>query len=172
STDTDHPQNYTTTDKSITSEEEEEEHHNVFDLVVGAISNLKETISNLGSSGEKPISLESPLNLSDKSMINIPPSNDLDNEKKQQTFIESVKEIVDKIHQTILPTEEQIIRTPQQSLISNYSSISNQSQPTDTQGDHLSSIHQTSIDNYKQQYVFENKPSYKNLQVLYDNYPW
>ncbi|CAF3726740.1 unnamed protein product [Rotaria sordida] len=171
STDTDHPQNYTTTDKSITSEEEEE-HHNVFDLVVGAISNLKETISNLGSSGEKPISLESPLNLSDKSMINIPPSNDLDNEKKQQTVIQSVKEIVDKIHQTILPTEEQIIRTPQQSLISNYSSISNQSQPTDTQGDHLSSIHQTSIDNYKQQYVFENKPSYKNLQVLYDNYPW
>ncbi|CAF3936497.1 unnamed protein product [Rotaria sordida] len=171
STDTDHPQNYTTTDKSITSEEEEE-HHNVFDLVVGAISNLKETISNLGSSGEKPISLESPLNLSDKSMINIPPSNDLDNEKKQQTFIESVKEIVDKIHQTILPTDEQIIRTPQQSLISNYSSISNQSQPIDTQGDHLSSIHQTSIDNYNQQYVFANKPSYKNLQVLYDNYPW
>ncbi|CAF4261219.1 unnamed protein product, partial [Rotaria sordida] len=56
--------------------------------------------------------------------------------------------------------------------ISNYSSISNQSQPTDTQGDHLSSIHQTSIDNYKQQDDAAHTPSTQKYQVHYDDYPW
>ncbi|CAF4327307.1 unnamed protein product, partial [Rotaria sordida] len=127
STDADRKQDYSTTDKSITTEEE---YHSTLDRVVQAMSNIKETIPNLDFSDEKTAIPESSSNVSDKSMISTTSSNDLDNEKKQQTLIQSVKEIVDKIHQTILPTEEQITPTPEQPLISNYSSISNQSQPT------------------------------------------
>ncbi|CAF5030296.1 unnamed protein product, partial [Rotaria sp. Silwood1] len=81
----DHQQDYTTIDGSKTSEEG---HHGIFDLVATAISNVKETISNLASSDEKSVQIESSSNLSDKSMISAQPSDNLNDNKEQQTFIE------------------------------------------------------------------------------------
>ncbi|CAF5070101.1 unnamed protein product, partial [Rotaria sp. Silwood1] len=118
-TNTAHQPEHETTNKSITTEEQ----HSIFDIVAQAISNVKETISNLGSSDEKTATLQSLSNFSDKSITNTLASDNLDNDKEKQTFLESVKDVFHNIHEKILPTQEQ-------SLISNYSTNAHQFQST------------------------------------------
>ncbi|CAF3698084.1 unnamed protein product [Rotaria sp. Silwood1] len=165
----DHQQDYTTIDGSKTSEEG---HHGIFDLVATAISNVKETISNLASSDEKSVQIESSSNLSDKSMISAQPSDNLNDNKEQQTFIESVKDVIDKIHDMIIPSQKQVTRIEEQSSISNYPSHPNQFQATGIEHDPLFSSHQTLIDDHSQQDVLTNEPSHAKLHVFYDDYPW
>ncbi|CAF3976038.1 unnamed protein product, partial [Rotaria sp. Silwood2] len=169
SADTDHQQNYPTTDKSIKTEEKQ---HSVLDLVVEALSNVKETISSIGTSDEKTVLRESSSNLSDKSMINTLESDDLDDKKEKQTFIESIEEIVDNTNITILPKQEKVTPITKQFIISHYSSDSNQFEATDTERDHHSSTYQTLTDDNKQHDLFANKLSYDKLQVIHDDYPW
>ncbi|CAF3460236.1 unnamed protein product, partial [Rotaria sp. Silwood2] len=133
SADTDHQQNYPTADKSIKTEEKQ---HSVLDFVVEALSNVKETISSLGTSDEKTVLRESSSNLSDKSIINTLESDDLDDKKEKQTFIESIEEIVDNTNITILPKQEKVTPIIKQFIISHYSSDSNQFEATDTERDH------------------------------------
>ncbi|CAF4719726.1 unnamed protein product, partial [Rotaria sp. Silwood1] len=165
----DHQQDYTTIDGSKPSEEG---HHGIFDLVATAISNVKETISTLASSDEKSVQIESSSNLSDKSMISAQPSDNLNDNKEQQTFIESVKDVIDKIHDMIIPSQKQVTRIEEQSSISNYPSHPNQFQATGIEHDPLFSSHQTLIDDHSQQDVLANEPSHVKLHVFYDDYPW
>ncbi|CAF4415655.1 unnamed protein product, partial [Rotaria sp. Silwood2] len=162
-------QDYPTKDRPIPAEEER---HTVFDLVVQAVPEVKEIISNLGSTQEGPDLLQASSNLLDKSLINTLECGNLYNDKEQQTFIATVKEVVEAPQKNISPIQEQKIPIPEHSLISTYPSDSYTFQNTNPKRDTLSSGTKTSPEHYKQQTEIVNKPSNEKLQLIYDDYPW
>jgi hypothetical protein len=87
------------------------------------------------------------LNISDKSTDDSQQSKDLDNDKQQQTIIETAQEIINNTYEKIVPTQEQVIQIPKQPI-------------------------QSSIIDHKQQDESEKKLPYQQLQVINDDYPW
>lgn len=77
----------------------QEEHRSIFDRVVNTISDVKETILNIGSSNEK-ISSDIPEQ-----------SNILGNYEEQQTLIEPTEKTINNTNKKILSTKQELIET-------------------------------------------------------------
>jgi hypothetical protein len=147
---------------SITNKEE---HHGASDLVTG-------TISNLDLSDEQTAVLESTSNLPDKPVDDAQPPEGVDNDKAQQTFIETVKEVADNIDKKTVPTTEQVIQISEQPAVSKYPEYINHDQVNATEFDRQTSTHRSSIIEQKQPNEFEKKSSCQQLQVINDEHPW
>jgi hypothetical protein len=144
-----------------------EEHHGVFDLVINAISNAKETILNLGSSNEK-----FPSNIPEKSIDDTQQSEVSDNNKEQQTATKTVEEMINNTYEKIVSTQEQVLQSSKKPTIYNYPWYSSQYKVAVTEFDHPSITHQSLFIDHKQQDEFKKKPPSQELQVINDDYPW
>ncbi|CAM4896984.1 unnamed protein product [Rotaria socialis] len=91
-------------------------------------------------------------------------SSDSNNHKSQEKFNESV--------QVIDNNQEHIDQNAQQSVTSKNSCYSQQPKIADSECQHLSSIHQTSIIDHRQQSIPREKPLCHKVQVMHDDYPW
>jgi hypothetical protein len=138
----------------------EEQHHDVFDAVARAISNVKDTI------------LEFSPDLPDESCNHTQHSKGFYDHQPQQTFNQSVKEVVDNTNENITSTQEQQTQIRKQPIFGNYPWYSSQYKVAATESERLFSTVQPSADDNKQEEEVEPKVFDQELQVIGDDYPW
>ncbi len=82
------------------------------------------------------------------------------------------EEVNHNTDEQVISTQEQVVEIPRQSINSNYPWYSGQYKVAETEFDRLSSSHQSSTIDHKQEDENEKKLSYHPLQVINDDYPW